>query len=83
MRRTFRWAKRLRNRDVGYLFWRKRHWQRKFLAKPYISQAAGERRRSLAVNCAAIPESLIESELFAMWPEHLPPRVPKRHARRY
>lgn len=64
MRRTLGLAKRLRNRDVGLLILGQTGTGKEILARAIHASCHRSRRAFVAVNCAAIPESLIESELF-------------------
>ncbi|WP_417517363.1 sigma-54-dependent Fis family transcriptional regulator [Marinobacter sp.] len=64
MRRTLGLAKRLRNRDVGLLILGETGTGKEVLAKAIHASSHRSRHAFVAVNCAAIPESLIESELF-------------------
>lgn len=64
MRRTLGLAKRLRNRDVGLLVLGETGTGKEVLARAIHDSSHRSRRAFVAVNCAAIPESLIESELF-------------------
>jgi transcriptional regulator of acetoin/glycerol metabolism len=64
MRRTLDLAKRLRNRDVGLLILGETGTGKEILARAIHASCHRFRRAFVAVNCAAIPESLIESELF-------------------
>tara|TARA_R110000822_G_scaffold44726_9_gene119937 strand:- start:592 stop:2553 length:1962 start_codon:yes stop_codon:yes gene_type:complete len=64
MRRTLGLAKRLRNRDVGLLVLGETGTGKEILARAVHASSHRSRRAFVAVNCAAIPESLIESELF-------------------
>lgn len=64
MRRTLGLAKRLRNRDVGLLILGETGTGKEILASAIHASSNRSRRGFIAVNCAAIPESLIESELF-------------------
>ena len=64
MRRTLGLAKRLRNRDVGLLILGETGTGKEVLARAVHESSHRSRRAFVAVNCAAIPESLIESELF-------------------
>ncbi|WP_288076229.1 sigma 54-interacting transcriptional regulator, partial [Marinobacter sp.] len=64
MRRTLGLAKRLRNRDVGLLVLGETGTGKEVLARAIHQSSHRSRRAFVAVNCAAIPESLIESELF-------------------
>ncbi|WP_303287075.1 sigma-54-dependent Fis family transcriptional regulator [Marinobacter sp. SS8-8] len=64
MRRTLGLAKRLRNRDVGLLILGETGTGKEVLARAIHDSGNRSRRAFVAVNCAAIPESLIESELF-------------------
>lgn len=64
MRRTLALAKRLRNRDVGLLILGETGTGKEVLARAIHKASNRSRKALVAVNCAAIPESLIESELF-------------------
>ena len=64
MRRTLSLAKRLRNRDVGLLILGETGTGKEVLAKAIHQSGSRASGAFIAVNCAAIPESLIESELF-------------------
>jgi len=64
MRRTLGLAKRLRNRDVGLLILGETGTGKEVLARAIHDSGNRSKRAFVAVNCAAIPESLIESELF-------------------
>jgi sigma-54 dependent transcriptional regulator, acetoin dehydrogenase operon transcriptional activator AcoR len=68
MRRTLSLARRLRNRDVSLLILGETGTGKEVLSRAVhdTSQRAGN--AFIAVNCAAIPESLIESELFGYAP---------------
>jgi sigma-54 dependent transcriptional regulator, acetoin dehydrogenase operon transcriptional activator AcoR len=68
MRRTLSLARRLRNRDVSLLILGETGTGKEVLSRAVhdTSQRAGH--AFIAVNCAAIPESLIESELFGYAP---------------
>lgn len=64
MRRTLGLAKRLRNRDVGLLILGETGTGKEILARAIHDSSNRSGQAFVAVNCAAIPESLIESELF-------------------
>lgn len=64
MRRTLGLAKRLRNRDVGLLILGETGTGKEVLARAIHAASHRSRGAFVAINCAAIPESLIESELF-------------------
>lgn len=64
MRRTLGLARRLRNRDVGLLILGETGTGKEVLARAVHDSGHRSKRAFVAVNCAAIPESLIESELF-------------------
>jgi transcriptional regulator of acetoin/glycerol metabolism len=64
MRRTLSLAKRFRNRDVGLLILGETGTGKEILAKAIHDSSHRAGKSFIAVNCAAIPESLIESELF-------------------
>ncbi|MEX0603752.1 MAG: sigma-54-dependent Fis family transcriptional regulator [Marinobacter sp.] len=64
MRRTLSLAKRFRNRDVGLLILGETGTGKEVLAKAIHDSSRRADKSFIAVNCAAIPESLIESELF-------------------
>lgn len=68
MRQTLGLAKRLRNRDVGLLILGETGTGKEVLARAIHESGHRSRRAFVAVNCAAIPESLIESELFGYTP---------------
>ncbi|MEQ5836301.1 sigma-54-dependent Fis family transcriptional regulator [Marinobacter sp. NFXS9] len=68
MRRTLGLAKRLRNRDVGLLILGETGTGKEVLARAVHETSRRARHAFVAVNCAAIPESLIESELFGYAP---------------
>jgi transcriptional regulator of acetoin/glycerol metabolism len=64
MRRTIGLAKRLRNRDVGLLILGETGTGKEVVARAIHASSHRSAHAFVAVNCAAIPESLIESELF-------------------
>ncbi|MGO1500125.1 MAG: sigma-54-dependent Fis family transcriptional regulator [Marinobacter sp.] len=64
MRRTLGLSKRLRNKDVGLLILGETGTGKEVLARAIHTSSHRSRHGFVAVNCAAIPESLIESELF-------------------
>lgn len=64
MRRTIGLAKRLRNRDVGLLILGETGTGKEVIARAIHASSHRSAHAFVAVNCAAIPESLIESELF-------------------
>ena len=64
MRRALSLAKRRRNRDVGLLILGETGTGKEVLAKAIHQSGSRAGGAFIAVNCAAIPESLIESELF-------------------
>ncbi|UDL06234.1 sigma-54-dependent Fis family transcriptional regulator [Marinobacter sp. CA1] len=68
MRRTLGLAKRLRMRDVGLLILGETGTGKEVLARAIHQSGHRAKGAFVAVNCAAIPESLIESELFGYAP---------------
>lgn len=68
MRRTLSLAKRLRNREVGLLILGETGTGKEVLARAIHDSGTRAKKSFIAVNCAAIPESLIESELFGYAP---------------
>ena len=68
MRRTLGLAKRLRHRDVSLLILGDTGTGKEVLARAIHDSGRRHRQPFVAVNCAAIPESLIESELFGYRP---------------
>ncbi len=68
MRQTISLAKRLRHRDVSLLILGETGTGKEVLAKAIHLTSHRSDKPFMAVNCAAIPESLIESELFGYAP---------------
>ena len=68
MRQTISLAKRLRHRDVSLLILGETGTGKEVLAKAIHATSHRSDQPFMAVNCAAIPESLIESELFGYAP---------------
>jgi transcriptional regulator of acetoin/glycerol metabolism len=68
MRQTISLAKRLRHRDLSLLILGETGTGKEVLAQAIHSSSQRGRNAFMAVNCAAIAESLIESELFGYTP---------------
>lgn len=68
MRKTIRLAKRLRHRDMNLLILGDTGTGKEVLAQALHVSSNRSDKPFVAVNCAAIPESLIESELFGYAP---------------
>ena len=68
MRKTLRLAKRLRHRDMNLLILGDTGTGKEVLAQAIHNSSDRTDKPFVAVNCAAIPESLIESELFGYAP---------------
>ncbi|CUB04545.1 sigma-54-dependent Fis family transcriptional regulator [Marinomonas fungiae] len=68
MRKTINLAKRLRHRDMNLLILGDTGTGKEVLAQAIHSSSDRSDEPFVAVNCAAIPESLIESELFGYTP---------------
>ncbi|MBJ7555550.1 sigma-54-dependent Fis family transcriptional regulator [Marinomonas spartinae] len=68
MRKTISLAKRLRHRDINVLILGETGTGKEVLARAIHDSSHRATSPFIAVNCAAIPESLIESELFGYVP---------------
>jgi len=68
MRQTISLAKRLRNKEVSLLILGETGTGKEVLAQAIHLSSHRAKQAFMAVNCAAIPESLIESELFGYAP---------------
>ena len=68
MRKTISLAKRLRHRDMNLLILGDTGTGKEVLAQAIHTSSQRSEEPFVAVNCAAIPESLIESELFGYAP---------------
>ena len=68
MQRTLSLSKKLRNRDINLLIQGETGSGKEVLAQAIHYSSGRLKKPFIAVNCAALPESLIESELFGYLP---------------